>query len=223
MIKGIEVEITIRDNKTGAYLRIPVLPSTIAYSDGDALSNSSRIINLGNIDFPNGVDLDRMGWNSFFPARYDPGYCSTPNLRQPLQYRNQFSTWKDQGTSLQVICPAAGINKTMRLRRFTWDLRGFEGDIYYSVEFSEVKTVRPKKLTPAGTAPAKGKKQPQDRPAAPAKPKPKTYTVKSGDWLTKIAKSNGIANWRRDLYEPNRGVIGPNPDLIRPGQVLKLP
>lgn len=51
-----------------------------------------------------------------------------------------------------------------------------------------------------------------------------TYTVVSGDSLSKIAKHfYGNANdWRR-IYEANREVIGANPDLIRPGQKLRIP
>ncbi|MFB6615274.1 LysM peptidoglycan-binding domain-containing protein [Streptomyces sp. NPDC085524] len=65
-------------------------------------------------------------------------------------------------------------------------------------------------------------------PAAPAKPMPaakkRTYTVKSGDSLSEIARRElgNEARWR-ELYAMNRGVIGANPDLIRPGQVLTLP
>jgi nucleoid-associated protein YgaU len=59
------------------------------------------------------------------------------------------------------------------------------------------------------------------KPAAAAE---ETYTVVSGDSLSKIAKRfYGDANdWRR-IYEANREVIGANPDLIRPGQKLRIP
>lgn len=49
-----------------------------------------------------------------------------------------------------------------------------------------------------------------------------TYTVKKGDSLSKIAASLGLNGWR-ELYDLNRGIIGGNPDLIRPGQVFEIP
>jgi len=51
----------------------------------------------------------------------------------------------------------------------------------------------------------------------------RTYTVKSGDSLSKIAQSQlgDGARWKA-IYEANRDQIS-DPDLIHPGQVLNLP
>ncbi|QKW22222.1 LysM peptidoglycan-binding domain-containing protein [Kitasatospora sp. NA04385] len=46
------------------------------------------------------------------------------------------------------------------------------------------------------------------------------YTVKAGDTLSKIADSLGV-DWHT-LYNNNSGVVGGNPDLIYPGQVLSV-
>lgn len=219
---GKKVEITIRDHMTGNYVSIPVIPQRIQYSDGSALTDTVRILELGNVDFHNGVELDSLYWASFFPGRYDPSYVQGGSSQDPTQYRNRISGWKDKGTTLQLIIPAAGINKTMYVERFTWDYRGFEGDLYYNIQFKEVKKVSPKQLS-ASQIPKKNKKEPKDRTPPPVKPKPKTYTVKSGDFLIKIAKAHKISNWRRDLYEPNRPPLGSNPNLIYPGQKLKIP
>lgn len=223
MIRGVNVDITIRDSDTGAYLRIPVVPEILEYKEGDALADTVKIINLGNIDYPNGVDLDTVGWFSFFPARYDPAYCATRSLLKPTAYKDKLKAWKDAGTKLQVVCPAAGINKTMRLKTFTWNLKGFEGDIYYQVLFTEVKAVAVKKLATAAVTVSK-KATPEQRTPAPAPPAPptKTYTVKSGDCLSRIAKANGYSDWHT-IYDANRSVIGSNPNLIYPGQVYTLP
>jgi nucleoid-associated protein YgaU len=51
----------------------------------------------------------------------------------------------------------------------------------------------------------------------------RSYTVVMGDSLSKIAKDQyGDANKWRTIYEANRDVIK-NPDLIHPGQSLKIP
>lgn len=51
----------------------------------------------------------------------------------------------------------------------------------------------------------------------------RTYVVKPGDSLSKIAKElyGNMKDWRR-LYDANRDIIK-DPDLIYPGQTLRLP
>lgn len=51
-----------------------------------------------------------------------------------------------------------------------------------------------------------------------------SYTVGQGDSLSAIAQRTlGDGNRWRDIYEINKDVIGPNPNLIHAGQVLGLP
>jgi nucleoid-associated protein YgaU len=66
----------------------------------------------------------------------------------------------------------------------------------------------------SSTAPA-----PKTSPAAGAR----TYVVVKGDSLSKIAKQEyGDANKWRAIYEANKDTIK-DPDLIYPGQTLRLP
>ena len=52
---------------------------------------------------------------------------------------------------------------------------------------------------------------------------PTTYTVKSGDTLSKIAKQLlGDANAYMDIFNANKDQLS-DPDKIKPGQVLKIP
>jgi nucleoid-associated protein YgaU len=79
--------------------------------------------------------------------------------------------------------------------------------------FSNVKSggssTAPSAPVPAGDAPAAGA--------------PRTYTVVAGDSLSKIAKRfYGDANQWKRIFEANRDIIK-NPDLIHPGQTLKIP
>jgi len=51
----------------------------------------------------------------------------------------------------------------------------------------------------------------------------RTYTVVAGDSLSKIAKKiYGNAGRWKEIFEANKDTIK-NPDLIHPGQVLKIP
>ena len=51
----------------------------------------------------------------------------------------------------------------------------------------------------------------------------RTYTVKSGDTLSKIAKEHlGNANAYMEIFNENKDQLA-DPDKIKPGQVLKIP
>jgi nucleoid-associated protein YgaU len=51
----------------------------------------------------------------------------------------------------------------------------------------------------------------------------RTYTVKAGDTLSKIAKEHlGDANAYMKIFDANKDQLS-DPDKIKPGQVLKLP
>ncbi len=77
--------------------------------------------------------------------------------------------------------------------------------------------------------------QTQARPAATANSAPvanqqtgsaakfEMYTVKEGDWLSKIAGRyyGDVHKWDR-IFQANRDQIS-DPDKIRPGQILKIP
>jgi nucleoid-associated protein YgaU len=59
--------------------------------------------------------------------------------------------------------------------------------------------------------------------APSAAPAAKTYTVQSGDTLSKIAKEHlGDANAYMEIFNANKDLLS-DPDKIKPGQVLKIP
>jgi putative chitinase len=61
---------------------------------------------------------------------------------------------------------------------------------------------------------------PSQPTGAPPQPNPDTYTVQSGDNLSKIGEHYGIS-WQK-IFDANRDKLD-NPDKIFPGQELKIP
>ncbi|NIK67939.1 LysM peptidoglycan-binding domain-containing protein [Paenibacillus sp. BK720] len=218
--------IVLIDNDTKKSLLLPVRPidDQLTYTDGDQQPQTFTILDVGTVDIPGTeTDLDSFSWNSFFPADYDEGICDVKEaqLLTPEQYRNQFSTWKDNGTSLQLVWPWAYLNKTVYVKSFSWQVPTPTGDMFYSVTFREYKKIAPKQVsTSAGEVSTK--QTAADRQAVPDPSKPKTYTVKAGDTLTGIATKYNITPWRTALYNPNKSVIGPDPSKLKIGLVLKL-
>lgn len=63
----------------------------------------------------------------------------------------------------------------------------------------------------------------QPTAVTPAEPEKQFYTVKKGDYLSKIAKEvYGNAKLYNVIFEANKPMLK-NPDLIYPGQVLVIP
>lgn len=63
----------------------------------------------------------------------------------------------------------------------------------------------------------------QGGPQGGSLPPTRSYTVKSGDTLSKISKAHyGDAGQYMKIFEANRGLLK-DPDKIQPGQVLTIP
>ncbi|WAZ25400.1 LysM peptidoglycan-binding domain-containing M23 family metallopeptidase [Streptomyces cinnabarinus] len=55
-----------------------------------------------------------------------------------------------------------------------------------------------------------------------AKQSTKTYTVRSGDYLSKIADDQNVSGGWQKLYQDNRTAVGTDPSLIHPGLKLSI-
>ncbi|MFI1564828.1 peptidoglycan DD-metalloendopeptidase family protein [Streptomyces sp. NPDC020490] len=78
------------------------------------------------------------------------------------------------------------------------------------------KTVQ--SLSGAEKAAAEGKKAAKEKAANNAGVR--TYSVRKGDWLSKIAEEQSVRGGWKKLYADNREAVGDDPSLIHPG--LKL-
>lgn len=74
-----------------------------------------------------------------------------------------------------------------------------------------------------------GKKAPKPKNVPPRRGpvhnrpgKTQFYMVRPGDTLSKIASSHHVSGGWHSLYSMNRNVVGSNPNVIHPGQRLKL-
>uniref|UniRef100_UPI000CD58C9B M23 family metallopeptidase n=2 Tax=unclassified Streptomyces TaxID=2593676 RepID=UPI000CD58C9B len=74
---------------------------------------------------------------------------------------------------------------------------------------------------PAAASVAAAHTAPSAAPAA-SKAALKTYSVVSGDYLSKIAAEHRLKGGWQKLYQDNRSTVGENPGLIHPGMKLTL-
>ena len=136
---------------------------------------------------------------------------------------NKINQWKASNKPVHLIVTACGVNLYVTIENFTYTEEGGDPGTYqYSITLKEYReiTVRQIKIDASnGTATVQKEESRIDNTV-----QPKTYTVVSGDCLWNIAKKfYGSGSQYTKIYDANRGVIGGNPNLIYPGQVLTIP
>lgn len=201
----------------GQDLHFPVNPPEVTVEGAKKIETVS-IIDIGDVDFPVGDELTGISFSSFFPRDYDPSYCQYAGIPSPEEAVKRLNAWRTAGKPVRLLITETSINTLVLVTRIVHRYVGGEpGDIYFELAMRQWREVKVRSITQvAPTA--------QTRPRPDTKPVPKIYVVKPGDSLWKIAKlqlGNG-ARWQ-DIYAKNKGVIGPNPNLIYPGQKLVMP
>jgi nucleoid-associated protein YgaU len=206
---------------SGTRLRIPVLPSS--YSVKTSQVNTVQNINaLGDINLLGKRGLDELSWSAFFPKYFDRGYCEYSGFPSPDACVKRIKRMERGGTVKVTI--TGKLTQEMTIESFEYGESDGTGDISYSITLKEYRRISiPVAVLTVATPSATVEASNNSRSGEPAVAQAKTYTVESGDCLSSIArKLTGSANWQA-LYEQNKSVIGSNPNLIYPGQVLMIP
>lgn len=195
----------------------PVNPDDITISRGKALE-TVNILSLGEYDFPAGEKVKEIAFSSFFPAVYDPGYCNYENLPDPQEVMNQLTTKMNSKSPVRLIISGTAVNVLVMIAAHNSSFKGGEpGDVYFDLT---ARTWREMKVHTAASAGASAKKSTRPDTKKPAK----TYVVKSGDTLSKIAKLElGDSSKWQQIYNANQKMIGKDPNKIKPGQKLVMP
>lgn len=205
----------------GSRLHFPVNPERITCNTGNRILTFD-IISLGEISLPRGRVPTVFSFEGFFPGRARRNDTMVKSWRAPKELVGILSTWRNEGTKLRLLVTETPINHDVYFDgdgSFEHEWRGGYGDCWYSLRFVEARELlvraegeREQAAVVAGAAMVR-----------PAPPPPKTYTVKPGDTLWAIAKKtlNDGSRWR-EIYNNNVNVIGKDPNLIRPGQVLRI-
>lgn len=199
-------------------LVFPVAPSEISIQMGTRIITVSPL-DLGDVEFQRGRQPIRFNVSGMFPGtmRRLPGVSP----QNPDDIVRQIKAWQSQTTGKMVRMIVTGTQWNIPVRIVSFDpvLSGGHGDINYTMSLSEWRDLIVKT---AGTATVQGTKT-ANRPSS--RQKEKTYTVKSGDSLWKIAQrltGNG-GRWP-EMWAINKSRSrSKNPDVIYPGEVFLIP
>ncbi|MDL2301126.1 LysM peptidoglycan-binding domain-containing protein [Lachnospiraceae bacterium OttesenSCG-928-D06] len=195
---------------------LPVKPSdfTVSVMHRNTVVN---VIQLGDINLMGKTGLREISLSSFFPAK-DYNFSNNSNRKKPLTYVEKLDKWRKSGDPVRVIITGV-LNMECSIESFVYGEQDATGDIYYTLQLKEYKKIKTKKatVTIATVQPSTRETKKEDSNSG------KTYTVKSGDCLWKIAKQfygNGAEYMK--IYNANTDKIK-NPNLIYVGQVLTIP
>lgn len=208
----------------GGRVRIPVLPSSYQVTS-EQKNTIVNVIGLGDVVLKGKPGLRKITFSSFFPKRFDSSYCEPGGLKSPKSYVSKIETMK-RGGRVKLTLTGTPVNFYCTIESFEWGENDGTGDVTYTLTLQEYRSVSAGKSVVVMDTPAPGPAAAE--PAGPERPAKETggsqsYTVQAGDCLSAIArKLTGSANWNA-IYEQNKGTIGGNPNLIRPGQVLTIP
>lgn len=197
-------------------LQLPVKPSefTVTVMSRNTVVN---VIQIGDVNLMGKTGLREISLSSFFPAK-DYNFSNNSGRKEPLTYVEKIEAWRTSGEPIRVIITGV-LNMECSIESFAYGERDATGDIYYTMALKEYKKIKTRKATVTIAT-----VQPSTRATQPATTNAgRTYTVKSGDCLWKIAKQfygNGAEYTK--IYNANTDKIK-NPNLIYAGQVLTIP
>lgn len=205
------MEFWLKKDETDKF-QLPVKPSDYMVS----VIHKNTVINviqLGDINTIGKTGLRDVSLSSFFPAK-DYNFSNNSSRLTPYTYVEKIEEWRKSGKPIRVIITGT-LNMECTIESFTWGERDATGDIYYTLSLKEYK--KPK------TATTNNQLMSNRTVQAASTNTSRTYTVKSGDCLWKIAKQyygNGALYTK--IYEANRNILT-NGNLIYAGQVLTIP
>ena len=226
------MDLYLTEKDTGWRLSFCLLPEKVkAKATGNFISYN--FINRGEVKMPNGQKLRTFSWKGTLPGE---GMRNMPFVKQHLYHTPKemiacIEKWRQNHTALTLMLTETPINCAVYLKDFDYEPTGGVGNYDYSISFIEAKDVTVYTVKEAKTTQSTQSSNTSSgsRPATKTdtntnSEQTKTYTVKKGDCLWNIAKAKlGSGAKYMQIYNLNKGVIGGNPNLIRPWQVLILP
>lgn len=209
----------------------PVPPSKITLKV-NGKNETVTLINEGEANILKAAGLTDVEFELLLPNVEYP-FAAYPSKYRPAKfYLEKLEELKTGKKSFQYILTRRkpkkkkifDTNMTVSLEDYSIvDDAGEEFDITVKVKLKQYKEFTTKTCTIDISLPKPQASMQQSRETSNA-PSGGTYTVVSGDCLWKIAKQfYGDGSKWGTIYNANKSVIGGNPNLIYPGQVLTIP
>ena len=202
-------------------IRLPVPPPSFKVLRQNS-TQTVTISQLGEVNLWGPELLKTITIQSFWPYRYMPTYCKYSNFIKPNEFIDWVNKAKNSKNPVRLVITDSktglDINMECLIEQFDTEVRGFNGDIDFTIGFREYRRINV-----------------VETPVAPP-PKPddsnnnnsnnnngyEWYTIKKGDTLWGISKRKyGKGSKWSTIYNANKDKIK-NPDVIIPGWKIKV-
>lgn len=169
---------------------LPVSPDSyeISYSQNNSTEN---VNSFGEVKLLGKRGLLSTKIESFFPhMAYD--FCVSQPTMEPFEYISKLRKWKDKNQLLHFKV-GEDVNFLCSIESLTWGENDGTGDVNYTIELKEYRRVGSNRVKPSDKS---------------SSSKGKTYTVKHGDTVGKIAKKYyGSSKYGSTVYKANKSTI----------------
>ena len=221
-------DIFLTDLETKKKFQFPSLPQAVKLNKSTSYG-SYHILDLGEVQFPNGNAPDGVSWEGVFygSARKGDSFLIRTWVA-PSTAHSTLTQWKEKGTPLKLVVAGTPINLDVTIAAYEGTFSGGFGDLTYSISFVKYQDITIK-VTKAQNSNA------NTNTTKRATTTPKTHTVKDGDKLWTLAqkfygsgaKYTVIYNANKDIIESTAKKRGysssENGHWIFPGTVLTIP
>ncbi len=213
---------------------LPVAPPKLTVKINNA-NKTVTLINEGQINLLKKAELTDLEFECRIPQEPYPFAVYKSGFKGADYFLDYFETLKTNQKPFQfIVCRTkptgkrlfdTNIKVSMEDYKITEDAKeGF--DLMVDIKLKQWRDYGTKTVNISfDMSRPKASVEPQrETGASPAPTEAQTYTVVKGDCLWNIAKKfYGNGSKYSVIYNANRSVIGGNPNLIYPGQVLTIP
>jgi LysM repeat protein len=215
---------------------LPVTPEKLTIS----IENQNKTVNLineGEINLLKKPGLTEVEFECDIPQVKQPYavYTNSSGFRAASYFLDYFETLKTSQKPFQfIVCRKkpdgkslfnTNIKVSLESYKLTEDVKeGFDIKVKITLKQWRDYGTKTVKVTITAEKPKAAPEPVRATTNSPAPASAQTYTVVKGDCLWNIAKKfYGNGSKYTVIYNANKGVIGGNPNLIYPGQVLTIP